>query len=225
MKSLMDRPFFCSWSGGKDSCLALYYAIKRGGRPKFLFTMVTEDSERVQLHNIPVSLIQRQAEALAIPLIIRPSLWNGDDYEAVFTSAMLEFEKHGIQIGVFGDNDVDSTREWIARVCSTTNIEPYFPLWKKERHDLLNKLIELRFKAIIIAVEQGLLDKKLLGQTLNDEVIKGIESAGIDVLGERGEYHTVVTDGPLFSFPIDFVVKEPTMYDDYWFLDISPNQS
>jgi diphthine-ammonia ligase len=225
MKSLMDQPYFCSWSGGKDSCLALYYAIKRWGSPKFLFTMVTEDGERVQLHNLPISLVRRQAEALGIPLVVCPSSYDGDDYEAAFTSAMFEFEKQGVQLGVFGDNDFDSTREWIAQVSSKANVEPHFPLWKRERYELLNELIGLRFKAIVIAVERGLLDKKLLGRTIDDELIKEIEDAGVDVLGERGEYHTIVVDGPLFASPIDFVAGGAATYDDYWFLDISPSRA
>lgn len=216
---IKDCPFFCSWSGGKDSCLALYRAIQEGGQPRLLLTMLTEDGERSRSHGLPVSLIRKQALALGIPLVVRTASW--DDYEATFISALCDFKKKGIEAGVFGDIDINAHREWVERTCSLATVQSYHPLWKKVRRDLLEELLEVGFKATIIAVKEGVLDRRFLGQVLHGDVITEIESAGVDASGERGEYHTVVTNGPIFSSEIHLKKKEQVLRDGYWFLDVS----
>jgi diphthine-ammonia ligase len=219
MKSIKNHPFFCSWSGGKDSCLALYHAIQNRGMPKALLTMLREDGERSRSHGLPVDLIQRQARSLDIPLLARRSSW--DDYERVFLSALREFKKDGIEYGVFGDIDLEPHLEWVERVCSSAVMQPYEPLWKKARLDLLHDFFQLGFTARIVAVKQGVLDTRFLGRTLNEQVIREMEEIGIDASGEKGEYHTVVTDGPIFSSPVHIELKEQSVHDGYCFLDVS----
>jgi len=219
MTSIKGCPFCCSWSGGKDSCLAIYNAMQAGGIPRFLLTMLTEDGERSRSHGLSVTLIRKQALALGVPLVVCATSW--DDYEAKFISALREFKKDGIEVGVFGNIDIDDHREWVERVCSSATIRPYQPLWKKERHHLLRELFEAGFKAIIVSVKEDVLDRRFLGRTLNVDVITEIESVGIDASGEGGEYHTVVTEGPIFSSAIHLEMKEQVLRDSYWFLDVS----
>jgi len=223
MKSIKGHPFFCSWSGGKDSCLALYYAMQNGGIPKALLTMLKKDGERSRAHGLPVDLIKRQAESLNIPLVVRKSSW--DDYEKVFLSTLQEFKKERIEYGVFGDIDLEPHLEWVERVCSFAAIQPYEPLWKRSRLNLLYDFFQLGFTAIIIAVKQGILDSHFLGQILNEQVVKEMEEIGIDPSGEKGEYHTVVTDGPIFSFAIHLEIKRHFVQNGYFFLDISVKDS
>jgi diphthine-ammonia ligase len=215
---LQSSSFFCSWSGGKDSCLALYHTVKAGGRPEAILTMMMEDGERSRSHGLPVSLIRQQAESLGIPLVMRSTSW--EDYESNFVSALYEFEKRGLHFGVFGDIDLDGHRQWCERVCSKANMKSYHPLWKRDRTDLLHEFIDLKFKAMVIAVKQDVLDKGFLGRTLDHKLILKIAKAGSDPSGEAGEYHTFVTDGPLFSFPIDFKTKDQVLHDGYWFLEV-----
>ncbi len=217
--SIKDCSFFCSWSGGKDSCLSLYRAIQEGGQPRFLLTMLREGGERSRSHGLPVSLIREQALSLGIPAVFRAS--SRDDYETVFVSALCEFKKEGVGVGIFGDIDIEDHREWGERVCSSAGVRPYFPLWKKDRRGLLEKLLKAGFKATIVSVKEDVLDTRFLGKTLNMDVIKEIESVGIDASGEEGEYHTVVTDGPIFSTPIRLEEKGQVFRQGYWFLDVS----
>ena len=219
MRSIKNHSFFCSWSGGKDSCLALYHAMQNGGTPKALLTMLREDGERSRSHGLPVNLIKRQAQSLDIPLVVRKSSW--DDYEKVFLSTLQEFKKDGIEYGVFGDIDLEPHLEWVERVCLSAMIQPYEPLWKKPRLDLLYDFFHLGFTARIVAVKQDVIDSRFLGQILNEQIIKEMEEIGIDASGERGEYHTVVTDGPIFSSPIHLELKEQFVHGGYCFLDIS----
>lgn len=221
MRPVKGSSFFCSWSGGKDSCLALYSAIQNGGIPKALLTMLTENGERSRSHGLPAALIKRQATALGIPLVMRKSSW--DDYEDNFISVIRDFKRGGIEYGVFGDIDLEPHLEWVERVCSSVAIRPYEPLWKRKRHDLLNEFFHLGFKAVIIAVKQGVLSESFLGCTLDQDVIADMEKVGIDASGEEGEYHTVVTDGPIFSSGIHLETKEQFTCDGYCFLDICIN--
>ena len=219
MTSIKGCPFFCSWSGGKDSCLAMYHAMREGGRPRFLLTMLTEDNERSRSHGLPVTLIRKQALALGIPLVVRATSW--DDYEVTFLSALREFKRQGVEAGVFGDIDIDAHREWVEQVCCSATIRPYQPLWKQARRRLLEELFETGFKATIVVVKEGTLDRRFLGKTLDADVVSEIEEMGIDSSGEQGEYHTVVTDGPIFSAPLHLDMKRQVLRDGYWFLEVS----
>jgi len=219
MTSIRNCPFFCSWSGGKDSCLALYQAIQNGGIPKALLTMLTEDGERTRSHGLPVDLVQCQAEKLGIPLVVRKSSW--DDYEENFVSAIRKFKKDGVEYGVFGDIDLEPHLQWVERVCSSVAIQPYEPLWKRPRRDLLNEFLGLGFQATIVDIKQGVLDQSFLGRLLDQHVITDIEKAGCDASGEEGEYHTVVTAGPIYSSAIHITKRGQIIHDGYCFLDVS----
>ncbi|MBM4272812.1 MAG: diphthine--ammonia ligase [Deltaproteobacteria bacterium] len=220
MKSIDGHPFICSWSGGKDSCLALYHGIRAGGIPRFLLTMLREDGLRSMSHSIPASLFWSQAEALGISLVTRSASWA--NYETTFLSALHDFHTQGIRSAAFGDIDLDEHREWCERVCAAAHIEAYHPLWRKARRDILDEFIGLGFRAVIISIKDGVLDREFLGRTLDPEVIKEIEAHGADASGERGEYHTMVIDGPLFSSPVHFQMNNQIFHDGYWLQDISP---
>lgn len=216
---IKDASFFCSWSGGKDSTLALYRAMREGGKPKYLLNMMTEDAERSRSHGLPISVIQKQALSLNIPLITCATSWN--DYENKFVAKITKFKEEGIEIGVFGDIDLELHREWVEKVCSSAGIQACEPLWKEARSSLLKELIDEGFKTLIISVKENILGKKFLGKKLTTDLIREIELLGIDASGEAGEYHTVVTDGPIFSFPIHLEMKGQVARDGYRFLDVS----
>lgn len=219
MKSLGGHSFFSSWSGGKDSCLALYHAIQHEGIPKALLTMMTEGKERSRSHGLPITVFKNQASSLGIPLVLRYSSWA--DYEENFLSAARQFKEDGVEYGVFGDIDLESHLEWVKRVCASASIQEYEPLWKRDRSELLNEFLSLGFKAMIIAVKQGALDNDFLGKILDHQVISDMKKVGIDASGEKGEYHTVVIDGPIFSSPLQLEKGKQVIMDGYGFLDVS----
>lgn len=217
-KSIADRPFFCSWSGGKDSCLALYHAIQNGGKPQRLLTILSEDGATSRSHALPKALIEEQARSLSLQSVFRSASWQ--EYEEEFISALYEFKKVGIETGVFGDIDVDAHREWVRRVCAIAGIEPVHPLWQRNRRDLLEEFIGLGFNAQIVVINEQKLDKGFLGKALGTEIIAEMEEAGVDPSGEQGEYHTVVTDGPLFSTALEIKTMEKYNREGYWFLRV-----
>ncbi len=215
-KIIDGRSFFCSWSGGKDSCLALYNAIKNGGKPRALFTMLAEDGKTSRSHGLPKPLIEKQAESLGIQPVFRSASWQ--EYESQFILALEEFKKNGIEVGVFGDIDIEEHLAWVRRVCEIVGIQPVHPLWKRDRRELLDKFIGSGFAARIVVVNENKLDKRFLGKAIDARAIPEMEQAGIDPCGELGEYHTVVTDGPIFSSKVEVKQAGQEYHDGYWFL-------
>ncbi len=208
---------FCSWSGGKDSCLALYYALKEVGKVDILFTMLDENCERTRAHGLKKELILRQAESLGILSETRCASW--ETYEEVFTNFLLEKVKNGV--GVFGDIDLQEHLDWVERVCSKANVKVIEPLWKRDREELVRIFISLGFKAKIVATSKKFPGtENLIGKELSEELFPEMESLGIDKCGENGEFHTFVYDGPIFKKPVKFEVGQVIETDKSYILDI-----
>ncbi len=210
--------FACSFSGGKDSCLAIYRAIHAGGDAKKLITMFTEGGERSRSHGLHLSVVTAQSQAMNIPLLTRATSWN--NYEKHFTDALASVKKEGVQSVVFGDIDIQEHRDWEERTCDGVGLRPFLPLWLEDRRSLLGEFLELGFCAMIIAVKENVLPTSLLGKTLSRTVIEEIESQGADACGEEGEYHTLVYDGPIFQSSLQLTRGEEVLRDGYWFLNL-----
>jgi len=218
MSELSCREFFCSWSGGKDSCLALYRAVRRGGAPRRLLTMLTEDGLRSRSHGLPPAVITAQAVALNLPLVTGQAGW--DDYEAVFLARLAELRAAGLADGVFGDIDLAPHRQWVERVCGQHAITAHLPLWQEPRRDLLAEFIGAGFSATIVAVSDARLPTSFLGRELDWPTVAALEAAGVDACGEEGEFHTVVTGGPLFSAPLVLRHGQVVGHSGYSFLEV-----
>lgn len=195
---------FCSWSGGKDSTLALWNGLKVYGKVDFLFTMLSEDGVYSRAHGLKKELLQRQSDSIGIQLITKSSSW--EEYEKKFLEFLEEYALNGI--GIFGDIDLEEHKEWVERICKAKNVTPIEPLWKREREELIKEFLDLGFKAKIISVKKGLNIEKYLGIDLSYDLIKELKGLGIDISGENGEYHTFVYDGPLFKEEVKFEVRE-----------------
>ncbi len=219
MKALNRINFFCSWSGGKDSCLALHRAVEQGGVPRFLLTTMHESGAHSRGHGVPLDAIEAQAESLGIPLCIRSTSW--EDYEENFSSELKIIKERGVTAGVFGDIDLEEHRGWVERVCAVQGMEAFLPLWGGERNSLLDEFLGSGFSAVIVAVREGLLGRKYLGRVLDPGLVSELKEEGVDVSGENGEYHTFVTDGPLFSRPVVIQPGGHFKRDGVWSLEVS----
>lgn len=214
----LQDPFFCSWSGGKDSALALHKALM-SGKNATLLTMMIENGLRSRSHGIPKAVLQAQAKCLNLPIRFCATSWNS--YTANFSQELRLFKEEGIDHGIFGDIDLEEHRKWVETVCSEQKITPWLPLWQKTRAALLNELFTLGFRAEIIAVKANVLPPHFLGKILTPELIQEFEKLQIDLCGEKGEYHTIVTDGPIFHSPLSLAHGEQVLKDGYWFSDVS----
>jgi diphthine-ammonia ligase len=207
---------FSSWSGGKECALATYKAISQGHEVLYLLNFVTEDGERSRSHGIKASVVALQAKAIGIPLIQVKTSW--EDYEENFKKAVGELKNKGIEGGVFGDIDLEEHREWVERVCSEVGIKAFLPLWGIKPEELIEELLELKFKAIIVATR---LDENFLGKVLDKALVKQISKLGSHPCGENGEYHTFVTEGPIFKKALEITRGESKKIDNVWFWEIS----
>jgi diphthine-ammonia ligase len=192
---------FCSWSGGKESCLACYKAIQEGHEVASLLTMINTTGNYTRSHRLSRELLIAQSQAIGIELHQRRASWA--TYEREFTKALNSFKREGIEGGVFGALYLSEDRAWVERVCTEAGIVPLLPLWGIEGKDLLRTFIEAGFEAIVVAVRSDIMNEHRLGTRIDGEFIEHMEKNEVDVCGENGEYHTLVVDGPIFSRRID----------------------
>jgi len=211
---------FTSWSGGKDCCLALYRAKAGGMDVRYLANMVTQDGQRSCSHGILAAVIKKQAGALGIPIVQKPT--TSETYEAIFIETLKDFKREGIEGGVFGDIDFSPHREWIERVCAGAGITPHLLLWQESQEKLMEEFIDAGFQAVVVAVKADILGKEVLGRKVDRKFLAylaGLDK-GITPCGEAGEYHTLVVDGPLFQKRLAITESEKVTRGDHHFLEI-----
>jgi len=214
-----DISFVASWSGGKDSAMAYYRAMKAGGIPKRLWTMFEEDEIRSKSHALPFEVVEAQAKRIGVPLVIRGASWKG--YEEQFLDAMKECVELGISYGVFGDIDLEDHLEWVQKTCEKVDMEAVHPLWMEPRRKILTEFIEVGFEAYIVVVNTTMMPAHFIGRKFTSELMDELDALGIDSCGESGEFHTVVVDGPIFSERVPVIFSGQHERDNYVFLDVT----
>ena len=206
-----------SWSGGKDSYLALNRA-----RQQFdvaaLITMFTEDGTRSRSHGLRPEVLQRQAELLQLELLPGRGSWQS--YEAEFKRLLRELHDRQFSHVVFGDIFLDDHKHWVERVCSESGLIAVEPLWEQPTSQLLLEFLNLGGEARIVAIKAAVLDESWLGRPLGPDLLKEFEKRGIDPCGEYGEYHTLVTSSPLFTARLNISDIGHQLHDGYWMLDV-----
>ncbi|WP_413111161.1 diphthine--ammonia ligase [Thaumasiovibrio sp. DFM-14] len=201
---------YFNWSSGKDSAMALYHAQQD---PRFevrtLLTTVNQAHQRVSMHGIHVDLLDQQAQALGLPLekIWLPEVVNMDEYEGLMHQAVDTMRQLGCEHAIFGDIYLEDLRLHRETQLAAKQIQAHFPLWQRNTRVLLNELIDLGFKAIVVAVDGSKLDASFVGRCIDKSFVNDLP-ADVDPCGENGEYHTFVFDGPNFSYPIPFELGE-----------------
>jgi len=207
---------FSSWSGGKESALATYKAISQGHEILYLLNFISEDGARSRSHGTKASVLTLQAEAIGIPIVQVKTSWQ--DYERNFKRAVGELRDKGIEGGVFGDIDLAEHRQWVQRTCGEVGIKALLPLWGAKPEELINEFLRLKFKAMVVATK---LDENLLGETLDEALVRRICELGSHPCGESGEYHTFVTQGPIFTKALEISNGQRRKIDGMWFQDVS----
>lgn len=190
-----------SFSGGKDSMLALHRVIKNGFEVCGLITTVNSENKESWFHNISLKYLKELSDSLNIPLILIEC--SGEKYENSFENTLKNLKAQGIEGCVFGDIDIEDHKKWCTDRCVHSGVEAFFPLWQENREDLVNEVISLGYKAIIKKVNLKFLNESFLGKTLSKEIVEEIKLAGSDPCGENGEYHTFIYDGPLLTKKIE----------------------
>ncbi len=217
------RKVAVSWSGGKDSCLALWKTVAAGIQVDYLLNTVRRDCGRVAFHGVKAELVQAQADSLGIPLVQK--MVGDDDYRKVFVSALEELKGGEVDLMVFGDIDVYQNRDWCEGVCRDVGLDSRFPLWGRDQRALLAEFMAAGFKAITVCIDAAFFDRTDLGSRLDDAWMAKLDEGrrtgtGSTHAGEMGEYHTFVHDGPLFKSPIAFELGESVSRTNHWLVDL-----
>ena len=209
-----------SWSGGKESCFACYKAIQEGFDVSYLLTMMAND-DRSNFHMLNPGLLDAQSQAIGIPIVKRKT--TSDTYEQEFKNALRQMKAEGVEGLVTGDIfEVPLHEEgWLDRVCKEVGMKPIKPLWDRNTKQVLSDFINEGFEATVIIVKTAVMGVEWLGRKVDKEFLDDLVRTGtIDPCGERGEYHTFVTDGPLFKKRIRILETEKTARDGYGYLGI-----
>ncbi|AGK62189.1 putative ATPases of PP-loop superfamily [Archaeoglobus sulfaticallidus PM70-1] len=186
------------WSGGKDSCLAVHRMLRNGNEVSKLICMLDEDNQS-RAHGFYKIALERQLKALQIDGVFGNSSWEG--YKSEFKRLMNGLKAEKV---VFGDIFLEEHRVWLEQVCDEVNVEPVFPLWKEDTEKLAREFLSEGYTAYIVSVRKDLGLDEYLGRKFSDEIIDELMSLGVDPCGELGEFHTFVTDGPMFVKPVEF---------------------
>lgn len=213
-----NKKFVISFSGGKDSMLALHRMIKNGYTPVALLTTVKKNEGESWTHGINLDFLNRVSKSLGIDLITVEC--GVSEYESEFERKLLEAKEKGATICVYGDIDIEHHRQWGVDRCNAVNINAEFPLWQENREDLVYEFIDNGYKAIIKTINLNNLGEEFLGEILTKDLIQKIKETGSDACGENGEYHTFVSDGPLFKIPINFEIESKILDENYGRLNI-----
>lgn len=195
------HPALVSWSGGKDSCLAMWRARQSGMSIRRLITAMDESGESSRSHGVPPELIKAQADALGTDMRFYYTSWG--NYEERFIATLREAHADGIRQAVFGDIDLMPHREWEEKVCAKADITPCLPLWDEPRRKLVDEFLSLGFKAVVVCVNGKFLGEEFCGREFDEAFLADLP-ASVDACGENGEFHTFVYDGPMFAKPVDF---------------------
>lgn len=215
--------FIASFSGGKDSVLALYKAMKVG-EAVGLIVMLEEEGERSRSHGMPPELIRAQAKSIGLPVYTAAASWI--EYEKVFMSLLEKAKNQGAEVLVTGDLDMPEHGCWHDKVTKNAGLKLGMPLWEMDHREAVEEFINLGFVTIIVTVNLSLgMREEDLGRTLTHEYIKELEARGIDPCGEGGEFHTTVLDGPIFKQPIPVRKCEIIRNGEYAFLPLELAQS
>lgn len=214
----MSEKFVMSYSGGKDSSLALYRMIKKGYHPEYIMTTINEDNDHSWFHGISVDLFNSLSRCLGIKNIsIKTSHYT---YRVNFIEELKKIKEEGINICAFGDIDIQMHRDWAESLCKATSLEGIFPLWQENRVELAREFVNSGFRAKIKLIDKTKLDKKYLGLDFTNELIDEFISLGIDPAGESGEFHTLVYDGPIFKKPVNITLSEIYDFENYSSINI-----
>lgn len=210
---MIKKKFTASFSGGKDSILAIYKAITLGMTPSHLITTFNNERQQSWFHGIPGHLLCDVADSLKIPLTCIKT--SGSEYAVNFEKELFKQKKAGAEVCVFGDIDIEEHRAWCRQRCDNIGIEAYFPLWQKDRRMLVYEFIDKGFIANITVIDKKKLNEKYLGMSLTKEIVEAIAADGADPCGENGEYHTFVSNGPIFSYPVKYNWGKKMSFDNY----------
>jgi uncharacterized protein (TIGR00290 family) len=220
----MPPKAFISWSSGKDSAYALLEARRQGiAEIVGVLTTLSEVYDRVAMHGVRSKILDLQIAALRLPAIkvMLPTPCPNEVYEERMAASCAEITAQGVSHVVFGDLFLADIRAYREERLKQVGMTPMFPLWRRPTRILAREIIEAGIEAHIACLDPRQMPVALAGRKFDEQLLADLPRH-VDPCGERGEFHTVVTAGPMFAKPIAFVQGETVERDDFVFTDFIP---
>jgi uncharacterized protein (TIGR00290 family) len=183
-----------------------------------MVTMCDAGSSRSRSHGLRPEVLDAQAERLDLRRVSRGCTWAS--YDAAFQDALAELARDGITHVIFGDILFEEHRRWAESMCAAQGLTAVEPLFGVSTTTLFEEWTASGADAIIVTARAALLDRSWLGRSLRPEMLDELARLGVDPCGERGEYHTVVTNSPLFRRPLLVECGATVERSGCWALDI-----
>jgi uncharacterized protein (TIGR00290 family) len=199
-----------SWSGGKDSALALWTLRRQATPPALLLTTFDEESGTIPHHGVALDLVREQAAATGLPLVpiaIPPAAAN-ETYEDRLRAAFSTPPLDGVGAVAFGDLFLADLRRYREERLAEAGVRALFPLWGSDTHALARTCVAAGFRAVLVSVDGDRLTPEYVGRELDDALLDALPP-GVDPCGENGEYHTFVYDGPIYDRPLARALPYP----------------
>ncbi|SER20753.1 Dph6-related ATP pyrophosphatase [Pedobacter rhizosphaerae] len=205
---MLKKKCIFNWSGGKDSTLALHYALQDPALEIcYLVTTISEKYSRVSMHGVRDTLLLKQAESIGIPLyeIRLPEMPDMQTYDDTMRIHLTQFKAEGITHSIFGDIYLQDLRDYRENKLAEVGLKALFPIWKKDTKALIDEFLALGYQTIIVCAQKNLAD--FCGKVITTALIDQLPP-GIDPCGENGEFHTFAYEGPVFRKNVHFVLGE-----------------
>jgi uncharacterized protein (TIGR00290 family) len=217
-------PVLMCWSGGKDSCVALY-ELQRSPDHKVvgLLTTVTRDHDRISMHGVRRELLEAQADALGLPLdiVFIPAGASNADYESAMAEALGRHHAARVRTVAFGDLFLADIRAYRDRMMAGNGMAAIYPVWGRETRRFVEDFIAAGFRATLTCVDLAKLDASFAGREIDASLLADLPER-IDPAGENGEFHSFVFDGPNFARPVATRLGETVVRDGFGFRDLLP---
>ncbi len=188
-----------------------------------LLTTVSERFHRVSMHGVREELLDRQAEAVSLPLekVLIPYPCPNAVYEEKMRTVLSRWKSRGVTHAVFGDLFLEDIRKYREANLAQLGIVPTFPVWGRDTTRLAHEMLSVGFRAILTCVDPKKLDESFAGRQFDESLLNDLPKE-VDPCGENGEFHTFVYDGPIFREPIPVKVGEKVQRDGFVFADLLP---
>jgi uncharacterized protein (TIGR00290 family) len=198
----VSQDVLVAWSGGKDSTLALREIVRgRRYRVAALLTTVTGEYDRISMHGVRRTLLERQAASLGLPLeqvVISPGATNAEYEEQMGgTLQALRHRVPGLDTVIFGDLFLAEIRAYRERMLARIGMRGLFPLWLRDTRKLAHQFVRLGYRAVLVCVDAEQLAAEFAGREFDAALLRDLPLA-VDPCGENGEFHTFVYAGPGF---------------------------
>ena len=210
-----------SWSSGKDSAWALHRLRRQPGIELVgLLTTLNTEFQRVAMHGTRRSVLEAQAAAAELPLWVVPLPWpcSNEIYEQRMAEVCARAVAERVDSVAFGDLFLPDVRAYRERQLKPTGLEPLFPLWELPTAALAREMIAGGLRARLACVDTKQLPASFAGREFDAELLRDFPPE-IDPCGERGEFHTCVYAGPMFTAPINLETGEIVNRDGFVFAD------